>query len=160
MELSDWLELVADAARELAETALGTVQVAFVPAPPGALSPEQVHGVYLPMFSGSLALQLALLAEPPVCLKLARRFLGLPPADELEAEGLDVLGAFGNLIVGTLETRLGRRCDLRLGIPLALRGHAFALGGAASLEGMLVIDGDPLHIVLCGARNGASSGRS
>lgn len=156
MELSDWLELVGDAASELAETALGTVQVAFVRGP-GALPPERLQGVYLPMFCDGLALQLALLAEPAACDKLARRFLGLASAEELEGEGLDVLGAFGNLIVGTLESRLGRRRELRLGIPLALRGRAFAMGGAASLEGVLQIDGDPLYIVLSGARNSVRS---
>lgn len=156
MELSDWLELVADAASELAETALGTVRVAFVRTPKGP-PPEQLQGVYLPMFSDGLSLQLALLAEPEACSKLARRFLGLPAAEELETEGLDVLGAFGNLIVGALELRVGRRRELRLGLPLALRGRAFAMGGAASLEGVLEIDGDPLYIVLAGARTGSRS---
>lgn len=147
MELSDWLELVAEAARELAETALGTVQVTFVRGPEVS-APEHVQGVYLPMFSEGVALQLALLAEPVHSDRLARRFLGLPAGEELEAEGLDVLAAFGNLIVGGLEARLGRRRQLRLGVPLALRGQAFALGGATSLEGMLEIDGDPLYLVL------------
>jgi hypothetical protein len=153
MELSDWLELVADSARELAETALGTVQVAFVRAP-GTTPPEGLQGVYLPMFSEGMSLQLALLAEPDQCAKLARRFLGLPAGEELEAEGLDVLGAFGNLIVGALESRLGRRRELRLGVPLALRGRAFPLGGAASLEGVLEIEDGLLWLVLSGARHG------
>jgi hypothetical protein len=149
MELSDWLELVADSARELAETALGTVQVAFVRAP-GEPQPERVHGVYLPMFSDGQALQLALLAEPHECAKLARRFLGLHAGADLEAEGLDVLGAIGNLIVGALESRLERRRELRLGVPLALRGHAFPLGGATSLDGVLKIEGGLLWLVLSG----------
>lgn len=164
MELSDWLELVADAARELAETALGTAQVAFIRTP-GAPPPERLQGVYLPMFSEGIALQLALLAEPDDCIKLARRFLGSATGEEsigeesageeLEAQGLDVLGAFGNLIVGALESRLERHRELRLGVPLALRGRAFPLGGAASLEGVLEIEDGLLWVVLSGAPNRA-----
>ncbi|MEY4545513.1 MAG: hypothetical protein RL685_1708 [Pseudomonadota bacterium] len=150
MELSDWLELVADSARELAETALGTVQVAFLRVP-GAPPPDRLQGVYLPLFSEGLALQLGLLAEPEDCAKLARRFLGLPAGEPLDAEGLDVLGAFGNLIVGGLEARLEPRRKLSLGVPLALRGRAFPLGGAASLDGVLEIEDSLLWLVLSGS---------
>lgn len=155
MNLSDWLELIADAARELAETALGTVQVAFVRVP-GTPPPERLLGVYLPLFSDGMALQLALLAEPEDCAKLARKFLGLPPGEQLETEGLDVLGAFGNLVVGGLEARLEPRRQLYLGVPLALRGRAFPLGGAASLEGVLEIEDGLLWLVLSGAAGAAA----
>ena len=43
-----------------------------------------------------------------------------------------------------------RRRELRLGVPLALRGRAFPLGGAASLEGVLEIEGGLLWLVLSG----------
>jgi hypothetical protein len=55
-----------------------------------------------------------------------------------------------------MEARLAPRRKLRLGVPLALRGRAFPLGGAASLDGVLEIEDSLLWLVLSGTRGCAA----
>jgi hypothetical protein len=151
MLLSDWLKLVGDAARELAEIVLRVPHAAFVRVP-GAPPLDRLQGVYLPLFSGNRVLQLALLAEARDCAKLARWFLRLPPGAELDSDSqaLEAMGEFTQLIAGSLEARLEGKRQVRLGLPLGLRGPASPLGKAHSVEGVLEIEDSLFWLVISG----------
>ena len=151
MKLSEWLDAAALSAREVAGSALGTTDLHWS----GATSlplPDGLCGIYIPLLTDGLALQLGVVATRGVCGSLACALIG---ADESEVEGdadvFDALGEIVNLIAGDFKFRLTDEVKIRVGVPLAMNGRVFPLGGSLSVHGSLQVGPNEVWLVMTGS---------
>lgn len=152
MKLSEWLDAAALSAREVAGSALGATDLHWSGATSLPLPDDGLCGIYIPLVTDGLALQLGVLATREVCANLACALIG---ADESEVEGdadvFDALGEIVNLIAGDFKFRLTDEVKIRVGVPLAMNGRVFSLGGSLSVHGSLQVGPDQVWLVMTGS---------
>jgi hypothetical protein len=151
MNLTDWMNLAADAASEIAAGALGMGSVRWQH-PAGAAMPDDLCGVYIPLMAEGFSVQLGLLGRPDVCTQLAKSLLGMGPEESLadESEVFDAVGEVTNLVAGGVKVRAAAHTKVKLGLPLAMSGTV--LPSAAAFEhGLLRMDDNDVWLVVTGA---------
>ena len=154
MDLTEWLEAAADSAREIAAGPLGVATTTWHA---GAESlPDDLYGVYIPLLTERMALQLGILAARDVCTKLARSLMGLAEGDPLDSDEdvLDAVGEVTNMVAGGVKVRLAERCNINVGLPLALKGRVFLSNGSQSMHRLLRLDDSDVWLVVTGTRLG------
>jgi chemotaxis phosphatase CheX-like protein len=152
VKLVELLEVAAVSAREIASGPLGAQDLRWLGAASTPL-PRELFGVYIPLLMDGLALQLGVLATRDVCARLARALVGgLDMPIESDADILDAVGEVTNLIAGNLKVALADRVDVRVGVPLAMKGRVFQLGGSQSIHGTLTVDRSDVWLVMTGTR--------
>jgi Chemotaxis phosphatase CheX len=151
-QLTTWLAAAADSAREIAITALGVSDAVWQES--SAPIPVDLSGVYIPLLSQEIAVQFGMLAEHPVCVKLAKGLMGMQDDEPLEAdeEIFDAMGEVANLIVGGIKMRLAGEADISLGLPLALTGQVFPSAHSSSVHGLLRLDDRQVWLVVIGTK--------
>jgi hypothetical protein len=151
VKLAEWLDSAADAAREIASSALGASELTWSGASGEAL-PGNVCGIYIPLMMDGIALQLGVLATREVCGALASALLG---GDDVQSDEdvFDAVGEITNLIAGQFKVLLlADQINVRVGVPLAMKGRVFVLGGSRSIHGVLSVDQRPVWLVVTGTR--------
>ena len=103
MNLTDWMNLAAAAAAEIATDALGMSSTRWQQAP-GARLPDDLWGVYIPLMMDGDSVQIGLLGRRDVCAQLAKSLLGMSPDEVLDDDEWEA--SLGNLAA---LTRLGGR---------------------------------------------------
>jgi hypothetical protein len=150
LRLAEWLESAADAAREIASGALGAGELSWSGASREAL-PDNLCGIYIPLMMDRVALQLGVLATREVCGALASALLG---GDDVQSDEdvFDAVGEITNLIAGQFKVSLADQGNVRVGVPLALKGRVFSLGGSQSIHGVLNLDQRAVWLVVTGTQ--------
>jgi hypothetical protein len=150
VKLAEWLESTADAAREIAGSALGASALDWSGASNEAL-PGNLCGIYIPLMMDGVALQLGVLATRDVCGALASALLG---GDDVQSDEdvFDAVGEITNLIAGQFKVLLADQINVRVGVPLAMKGRVFMLGGSRSIHGVLNVDQRPVWLVVTGTK--------
>lgn len=154
VKLTELLDAAAESACEIARGALGASHASWAGASQDAL-PGNLCGVYIPLLAEDLAVQLGLLATREACASLARALLGDPEAAaamESDADVFDAVGEVTNMIAGQLKVLLAERMNISVGVPLALKGRVFSLGGSQSVYGPLTLDAYAVWLVMTGSR--------
>ena len=151
MELSEWLAAAADASQEIATGPLGAAVTSWRECPSDAL-PGDLCGVYIPLISDDLALQFGMLASREVCVELARSLLGMTPDESVgsDEDVFDAVGEVSNLVAGGVKVRLADRCNVNLGVPLALQGKVFPASGSRSVQGVVRMGDSDVWLVMTG----------
>jgi hypothetical protein len=151
LKLTDWMNLAADAASEIASGALGMGTVRWQHPPESAL-PDDLCGVYIPLLAEGFSVQLGLLGRPAVCTQLAKSLLGMGPDESLADDGevFDAVGEVTNLVAGGVKVRAAAHTNVKLGLPLAMSGTV--LPSAVAFEhGLLHMDDNEVWLVVTGA---------
>jgi hypothetical protein len=150
VKLAEWLESAAEAAREIASSALGASELAWSGAANEAL-PGNLCGIYIPLMMDGAALQLGVLATRDVCGALASALLG---GDDVQSDEdvFDAVGEITNLIAGHFKVLLADQINVRVGVPLAMKGRVFMLGGSRSIHGVLNVDQRAVWLVVTGTK--------
>lgn len=150
MKLAEWLEAAAASARKIASDVLGAGDVSWSGAS-RELLPQDLCGIYIPLMVDGAALQLGVLARRDVCGALASALLG---GDEVTSEEdvFDAVGEISNLIAGELKSQLVEQVNVRVGVPLAMKGRVFILCGSQSVYGQLTFDARPVWLVITGSK--------
>jgi hypothetical protein len=152
MNLTDWMNLAADAAAEIATGALGMERTRWRLRPAVRL-PDELWGVYIPLMTDGASVQLGLLGRREVCAQLAKSLLGMSRDEVLEDEStvFDAVGEVTNLVAGGVKVRAAAQVDVKLGLPLALCGSALPITGEAFEHGILQMDDNDVWLVVAGA---------
>ncbi len=152
MDLTEWMNLAADSAAEIAAGALGMGNVRWKHLSNATLPPD-LCGVYIPLLTDGEAIQLGLLGRRDVCAHLAKSLLGMGPDESLESDSdvFDAVGEVTNMVAGGVKVRAADRLDVKLGLPLALSGCIFPLAGAAFEHGLMQMDENEVWLVIAGA---------
>jgi chemotaxis phosphatase CheX-like protein len=154
VELSEWLDAAASSAQEIASGALGMADTHWQGKSTVAM-PRDLCGVYIPLLTDGYALQLGLLAPRDTCTLLARALLGDMDGEaavESDSDVFDAVGEITNLIAGQIKVALAEKVSIRVGVPLAIRGRVFPLGGSRSIYGELRLDQGHTWLVMSGTR--------
>jgi chemotaxis phosphatase CheX-like protein len=154
VNLSELLDAAAVSAQEIALGPLGAAHSSWGGASSEKL-PTDLCGVYIPLLSDEFALQLGLLATRDVFTTLARALLGDIDGEEPMSSDADVFDAVGevtNMIAGQVKVLLSERVNITVGVPLALKGRVFNLGGSQSIHGALAVDADAVWLVMTGTK--------
>lgn len=151
LELSEWLEAAADASQEIATGPLGATVTSWRDCSGEAL-PGNLCGVYIPLVSDDLALQFGMLASRDVCIEIARSLLGMTPDEEVgsDEDVFDAVGEVSNLVAGGVKVRVADRCNVNLGVPLALQGKVFPSSGSSSVQGVVRVGESDVWLVMTG----------
>jgi hypothetical protein len=151
MNLTDWMNLAADAATEIAAGALGMASVRWQH-PPGAALPEDLCGVYIPLLADGFSVQLGLLGRHAVCTQLAKSLLGMGPDESLadDSEVFDAVGEVTNLVAGGVKMRAAPHTNVKLGLPLAMSGMVLPSSSAFE-HGLLRMDDNDVWLVVTGS---------
>jgi CheY-specific phosphatase CheX len=64
----------------------------------------------------------------------------------------DAVGEITNLIAGQFKVLLADQINVRVGVPLAMKGRVFMLGGSRALHGMLNVDQRAVWLVVTGTK--------
>lgn len=117
-----WIGELEAAFAETAQGALGIEEVAVTGRPEVVAARWQ--GAYLGLVGPSGAIQIGLAADEPVCQDLAKRLLGMAPADEaLPAPDMaDAVCEIVNIVAGAFKGRLRDRTSLQMGLPVFFNG--------------------------------------
>lgn len=152
MDLSEWMNLAADSAAEIASGALGMGSVRWQH-PYQATLPPDLCGVYIPLLTDGGAVQLGLLGRRDVYAQLAKSLLGMGPDESLESDSdvFDAVGEVTNMVAGGVKARAAARIDVEIGLPLALIGPIFPHAGAAFEHGLMQMDENDVWLVIAGA---------
>jgi hypothetical protein len=152
MNLTDWMNLAADAAAEIATGALGMANARWQQTPEARL-PDDLWGVYIPLMTDGDSVQLGLLGRRDVCAQLAKSLLGMSPDEILDDDStvFDAVGEVTNLVAGGVKVRAAAQINVKLGLPLALSGAALPLTGEAFQHGVLQMDDNEVWLVVAGA---------
>jgi hypothetical protein len=151
MNLTDWMDLAADAATEIATGALGAASTQWQRRP-GLTLPDDLWGVYIPLMTEGDSVQLGLLGRRDVCAHLAKSLLGMGPEESLDDDStvFDAVGEVTNLVAGGVKVRAAAQINVKLGLPLALAGAALPLTGEAFEHGLLQLDEHDVWLVVAG----------
>jgi CheY-specific phosphatase CheX len=108
--------------------------------------------VYIPLLTEGFALQLGVLGTRDVCASLAGALLGDMDGDSVSSDEdvFDAVGEITNLIAGNVKVLLSDKANIRVGVPLAMRGRVFPLGGSQSIHGSLAVDQKDVWLVMTG----------
>lgn len=152
MNLTDWMNLAADAAAEIATGALGMANTLWQQSP-NATPPDDLCGVYIPLMTDGDSVQLGVLGCRDVCAQLAKSLLGMSPDEALDDDStvFDAVGEVTNLVAGGVKVRAAAHVNVKLGLPLALAGAALPLTGEGFAHGLLQMDDNDVWLVVAGA---------
>lgn len=150
VQLTDCLAATADSAREIATGPLGISTTAWLES--STPLPEALCGIYIPLLSKELAVQVGVLAERPDFVKLAKALLSMQDDEEFESEGdvFDAMGEVANMIAGGIKVRLEPHTNISVGLPLALTGKVFPPRNSQSIHGELSLDDRRAWLVVTG----------
>jgi hypothetical protein len=153
MKLTEWMNLAADSAEEIAAAALGVENVRWQH-PSSATLPPDLCGVYIPLLTEGDAVQFGLLGRRDVCARLAKSLLGMGPNESLESDSdvFDAVGEVTNMVAGGVKSRAAAQLEVKLGLPLALSGSIFPCAGTAFEHGLMQMDDNDVWLVIAGAR--------
>ncbi len=151
MNLNEWLDAAAASAKEIARGPLGATTTSWSSSPAMVL-PDDLCGVYIPLSSDGLALQIGVLAERATCAKLAKSLLGIGHDEPLgsDEDVFDALGEITNMVAGGVKVRLAEKTKVTVGLPLAMKGKLIQLGGSLSIHGSIRIDDSSVWLVVTG----------
>ena len=156
MLLNEWLDAAAVSAQEIASGPLGASSLKWDGPLSGKL-PTDLCGVYIPLLTEGTALQMGVLGTRDVCTALARSLLGEMEGEapvESDADVFDAVGEVTNLIAGNVKVLLADKgVAIKVGVPLAMRGRVFPLGGSQSIHGSLVVDDRAVWLVMQGSKS-------
>lgn len=155
MDFAQWLDAAAASARDIGASALGIPESKWAGATGDEL-PGDLRGIYIPLVTDKLALQLGLLASRQVFATLASRLLaGGEEGEPLESDAdvFDAVGEVTNLIAGNVKALLADQVQIRVGVPLALAGRVFPIGASQTLHGNLELGDSSLWLVITGPRS-------
>ena len=150
--LTEWMNLAADAATEIATGALGVESVQWRH-PSDTVLPKDLCGVYIPLLADGFSVQLGLLGRRDVCTQLAKSLLGMGPDEPLDgdADVFDAVGEVTNMVAGSVKVRAAAHTNVTLGLPLALTGTGFPMSGAAFEHGLMQMDDREVWLVVAGS---------
>lgn len=155
MEFAEWLDAAAASARDVGAGALGVSESEWT-GPSSNKLPGSLCGIYIPLLTEGLALQLGVLATREVCGSLASRLIAGGEAGEpLESDSdvFDAVGEVANLIAGNVKVLLADQVQIRVGVPLALSGRVIPLGASQSVHGNLKLGDSSIWLVITGTRS-------
>jgi hypothetical protein len=154
VNLTRWLAAAAESAREIAAGPLGIARTTWDES--ARSLPDDLYGVYIPLLTETVALQLGILAGRDVCTKLARSLIGVDAAEPLETDEdvLDAVGEVTNMIAGGVKVRLASECNIIVGVPLALKGRMIPSHGSHSVHRLMQLDDCDVWLVMTGTRLG------
>jgi len=157
--LGTCLEALCDAARELADTALGGASFELLGA---AREPHGEHGAFVNLALPDEAIQVGVVLSPAGCQSLAKSLLGMAPEDEdlpLSDVG-DAMCEIVNIVAGGLKRRLNPGLHATLGLPLFVSGRPLPTHQQEVSGRALCIGAVPLCLLLLTQRlRGAASPR-
>lgn len=138
-ETKEWLRIIAESASEVAAVALGFDRCEI--RSQGSAVPDGVVGAYLPLGTSEQPMQVGFLSDPAGCQTLAKAFLGMAPEDEdLGASDLsDAISELANVVAGGIKRRVPGGVDLKLGLPLFVKGSVQANDHLAILTAELAL---------------------
>lgn len=118
----DWRQVVESAMCELAGTALSFDDNAVEGHE--ARIPDGVMGAYLALVSDESSVQVGLLSTPAGCQRLAKALLMMAPEDDdlPESDVSDAVAEIVNIAAGAIKGRVLGRAQLKLGLPLFIKG--------------------------------------
>lgn len=151
MKIAEWLESAAEAAQQIAREALAMSELNWSGSTRDPL-PGDLCGIYIPLMMDGIALQLGVLATRDVCAALASALLGGDEPMETDEDVFDAVGEIANLIAGTFKVLLADQLNVRVGVPLAMKGRVFTLGGSQSLHGVMTMDQRSVWLVMTGTK--------
>jgi chemotaxis phosphatase CheX-like protein len=153
MNLTEWMDLAADSAAEIAAGALGMESVRWQH-PSLAALPSDLCGVYIPLLTDGDAVQLGLLGRRDVCAQLAKSLLGMGPDESLDSDSdvFDAVGEVTNMVAGGVKFRAAAQFDVKLGLPLALSGSILPRAGTSFEHGLMQMDENDVWLVIAGAQ--------
>ena len=151
MNLTEWMDLAADAATEIATGALGMGTIRWQHPAPGEM-PVDLCGVYIPLLTEGFSVQLGILGRREVCTQLAKSLLGMGPEESLadDSEVFDAVGEVTNLVAGGVKVRAAAHTNVKLGLPLAMIGSLLPTA-AGSEHGLMQMDDNDVWLVVTGA---------
>ena len=155
MEFAEWLDAAAASARDVGVSALGMSESKWS-RPSRDKLPGSLCGIYIPLITDALALQLGVLATREVCGNLASRLISGGEAGEpLESDSdvFDAVGEVTNLIAGNVKVLLADQVQVRVGVPLALSGRVIPLGASQTVYGNLELDDSSVWLMITGTRS-------
>jgi hypothetical protein len=154
VNLTKWLDAAAESAREIAAGPLGFARTTWGES--ARTLPDDLYGVYVPLLTETMALQLGILAGRDVCAKLARSLVGAEATEPLETDEdvLDAVGEVTNLVAGGVKVRLASECNINVGVPLALKGRVIPSHGSQSVHRLMQLDDSDVWLVMTGTRLG------
>jgi hypothetical protein len=117
-----WMRDLEAAFAEVARGALGIEEVA-VTSRSEEIEPVW-QGAYLGLVGPGGAIQIGVAAEEPTCQELAKRLLGMGPADDaLPAPDMaDAVCEIVNIVAGAFKGKVRDRAALQLGLPVFFNG--------------------------------------
>lgn len=147
------LDAAAVSARRIASGTLGASDLHWSGVSSSTL-PNELYGVYIPLLVDGGSLQLGVLGSGDVCARLAASLLANTEGGVAGDEDIfDAIGEVTNLIAGDFKVLLAEQINVRVGLPLAMRGRVFPLGGSQSIQGRLTLDGNELWLAMTGPKN-------
>lgn len=154
MNLTQWLEAAAESAREIAAGPLGFARTSWGES--ARSLPDDLYGVYVPLLTETMVLQLGILAGRDVCTKLARSLIGVEATEPLETDEdvLDAVGEVTNMVAGGVKVRLASQGQINVGVPLALKGKMIPRHGSQSIHRLMQLDDSDVWLVMTGTRLG------
>lgn len=143
-----WIGDLEAAFAETAQGALGIDDIA-VTARPEAVA-AQWQGAYLGLVGAAGAIQIGVAAEEPTCQELAKRLLGMDPADEaLPAPDMaDALCEIVNIVAGAFKGKVRDRAALQMGLPVFFNGGVQATERTAVAVAEVRAGGRPAALLL------------
>ena len=153
--MTQWMDALVDAARELASTSLGFDggQVTAT----GPSWPEGFSGSIIALVGDDDSLQIGLGSTREHCVQMARALLGMEPEDEdpEDQDVIDALGEMANVVGGGLKIRMSESTGaMQLGLPIMLRGEVTPARGAEILSATIRWPNDVVVNLLLIHRNG------
>jgi hypothetical protein len=150
--LLELLDAAALSARQIASGTLGATDLQWSGVSSAAM-PNDLWGVYIPLIVDGFAVQLGVLATRDVCTTLARLLLGGTEAPvDTDADLFDAIGEITNLVAGNFKVLLADKVSVRVGLPLAMKGRVFPIGGSQSIHGTLNVARGNVWLVMTGPR--------
>jgi hypothetical protein len=154
VKLVELLDAAAASARAIARGPLGACELTWSGVSTTPV-PDDLCGIYIPLLMEGSGLQLGVLATRDVCASLARSLLvGIEDVHDSDEDVFDAVGEVTNMIAGELKVLLAPRIDVRVGVPLAMKGRVFSLGGSESIHGILKVDRSDVWLVMTGSKAG------
>lgn len=125
--LNHWLDIMADAVRELAGTSLGVADQEVVLLPETENPGEGSTGAFLALVSDDESIQVGMVSDGAGCRTLSAAFLGMEPEEAVELTGGDIADSMGemiNIVAGMLKVRMAKdQASMNLGLPIYLGGQ-------------------------------------
>ena len=144
----DWTVAALDG---IATTALGMKNDSVPLEASLGFDPANGIGAHVALVAEGIALQVGLITDQAGLVQLTSAMLGLTPGvDSLTpAEQKDALGELANMLAGGIKARMNKvHPDMRLGLPMVIRGPVRPAGAALCMNALRGLGSVPVRLVL------------